>query len=136
MLLEDLGGNYGPSYYDRFDDYHIYIGDSADYTQNTPCAGNPQMTSSSGFIGASWRHGQEAWCNLEGRYTHIVREYASTLYASSLSICSFGVMGTRYIRDTAIVTFEVVALGGSTVFNLDDIKSEFTIGNTLAPKMR
>ena len=45
-----------------------------------------------------WRNkgGFEAWCNLEGQYTHIVFDYSPA--DSIATICSLGIFGTRYIR--------------------------------------
>ena len=56
-----------------------------------------------GTYGQDWAFGIEAWCNMEGRYTTVVADYAPiiTNYATiTPSICDFAVLGTRYIRDT------------------------------------
>lgn len=47
-----------------------------------------------------WNYGEEIWCNQEGQYLHIVANLthlAGEKY--EMSICSLGVMGTKYIRD-------------------------------------
>ena len=51
-------------------------------------------------LGMIWPFGAEHWCNLEGQYLHIVSDmslYADQNYETS--ICSLGVIGTRYVRD-------------------------------------
>lgn len=102
-----------------FADFEIYIGDNADYTLNTLCPGGPFMkdqfsTTNSGYYqydptvaSGSWRYLSETWCNLQGRYTHIVKDY-STIFANygfyEASLCSVGVMGTKYVRSAPIST--------------------------------
>ena len=39
------------------------------------------------------RRGFEAWCNLEGRYVHLVADYTS-IPTYEFSICALGLMGT------------------------------------------
>ena len=44
---------------------------------------------------AIWKNGKEVWCNLEGRYMHIVADLshlAGTGY--DMELCSVGIMGT------------------------------------------
>ena len=50
--------------------------------------------------GKIWPFGAEHWCNLEGKFLHIVSDmspYADEEYETS--ICTLAVMGTRYKRD-------------------------------------
>ena len=57
-----------------------------------------------------WTYGQEQWCNMEGRYTFIVADLshlntsaaASGTYKYQMSLCFFGIMGTKYVRDEPI----------------------------------
>ena len=53
--------------------------------------------------GMIWNYGKELWCNLEGQYMHFVAEL-SHLSASSyeMSICSLGIMGTRYVHSQSV----------------------------------
>ena len=42
-----------------------------------------------------WNYGKEVWCNLEGRYMHIVADLshlAGTGY--NIKLCTVGIMGT------------------------------------------
>ena len=50
-----------------------------------------------------YNFGHEAWCNLEGRYIHVVADmnYKSTS-PYSISICQIAAMGTVYKRDTPL----------------------------------
>ena len=50
-----------------------------------------------------WSFGKEVWCNLEGRYVHIVADY-SHLSGATVSLCHLGIMGTKYVRDTPVPT--------------------------------
>ena len=64
----------------------IYIGnDSQDYTKNTKCEGGPFFDveddknysfdlspGNPAHATKVWNYGGEIWCNLEGRYTHII----------------------------------------------------------------
>ena len=60
--------------------YEIYIGDNANYQDNPKCAGGPFMNGqdhdSYTVYGSTWqyKYGHEAWCNMEGRYVHIVAD--------------------------------------------------------------
>ena len=48
-----------------------------------------------------WNYGKESWCNLEGRYIHIVADlsaYTDLLNAADMGICNLGIMGTKYVR--------------------------------------
>ena len=48
----------------------------------------------------TWPFGAEHWCNLEGAYLHIVSDMAHLADEDyETSICSLGVIGTRYVRD-------------------------------------
>ena len=73
-----------------FQNMEIYIGnDSQDYTKNTKCEGGPffdveddsnysfdQNVGNLVLTKKVWNYGKEIWCNLEGRYTHILASQA------------------------------------------------------------
>lgn len=88
---------------------------------------------------SEWRYISETWCNLQGRYTHIVKDYTS-IYPLSLfyevSLCSVGVMGTKYVRDTAVTPTVAVVEGQVASFDVEHIYSQILIGNTLAISLR
>ena len=69
----------------KFQNYEIYIGNDSDYTKNSKCPGGPFMrtddnanyhswTASGSTFNDIWNYGKEVWCNLEGRYMHIVAD--------------------------------------------------------------
>ena len=50
-----------------------------------------------------WNYGKEVWCNLEGRYMHIVADLQHLAGQNySMELCSIGIMGTQYIRDQTL----------------------------------
>ena len=50
-----------------------------------------------------WNYGKVVWCNLEGRYIHIVADLAHLEGQSyKMELCTVGVMGTQYVRDEAL----------------------------------
>ena len=56
-----------------------------------------------GVSGNFWNYGVEIWCNLEGQYVTLVADLADLSGQSyEMSICSLGVMGAEYVRDTEI----------------------------------
>ena len=87
----------------------------------------------------TWNFGKEIWCNLEGRYMHIVADLnhlAGSAY--SMELCSVGIMGTRYVRDYPVPeTIEILRDSQSTkAINIHHITSAIPIGNTLQINMR
>ena len=51
--------------------------------------------------GDLWNYGIEIWCNLEGQFVTLVANLAHLNGESyEMSICSLGVMGAEYIRNT------------------------------------
>ena len=65
---------------------------------------DPTSFTSGGFTsldvsGNLWNYGAEIWCNLEGQYVTMVADLAH-LSTYEMSICSLGVMGAEYVRDT------------------------------------
>ena len=70
-------------------EFSLYVGFSADYTQNASCSSTPFLpydptdpyysfygTYNDGtqWKGTQWPNGVEAWCNLPGDYVSFVRE--------------------------------------------------------------
>ena len=65
-----------------------------------------------------WRYGKEAWCNLEGRYIHIVANLTHLSTQSyEMTICTFAVFGTQYVRNTTVpASLEIAAGDTKTLF--------------------
>ena len=107
-----------PDTKDWFQNVRIFIGNSPNYLENEQCGGifladpsnpnDPDYTSvysSWSGTGNMWSFGLEAWCNMEGRYLHFEAKYAHILTKdATVSICTLGVMGTKYVRDTPVPT--------------------------------
>lgn len=56
-----------------------------------------------GTFHSVWNYGHESWCNLEGRYMHIVADLKHLEGLSyNMELCSVGIMGTQYVRDEII----------------------------------
>ena len=87
-----------------------------------------------------WPFGGEHWCNAEGDHVHIVADLGHLMMGGDyeMSICSLGVMGTRYVRDgEPTLPAEIYLLPGqSTVVALGHIYSEIEIGTKLAIDVR
>ena len=99
----------------------IFVGNNSDWRENQSCgtyladpsntSNNPDYTSMYDG-GLLWSFGIEAWCNLEGRYVHFIGDYSS--YDDSIvTVCHLAVMGTKYVRDIAVVE-EVTLYPGDT----------------------
>ena len=57
-----------------------------------------------------WPSGGEFWCNLPGTHVHIVASYEKIMIdftSYEISICSFAVFGTRYVRDGLPIPSEI-----------------------------
>ena len=92
------------------DKYHatsweVFVGNDPDHLNNTKCAGGPHLRPDyedkfdefKGRFVPSFT--VEAWCNLKGRYVHLV---ASNVPSESVTICTVGILGTRYVRNQAL----------------------------------
>ena len=56
-----------------------------------------------GVSGDFWNYGIEIWCNLEGQYVTMVADLAHlTGQVYEMSICSLGVMGAEYVRNSEV----------------------------------
>ena len=85
-----------------------------------------------------WPFGGEHWCNLEGTYLHIVFDLSHMADQNyEMSICSLGVIGTRYVRDGQPLPAEItLIIGDSWNFSLPHIYSDIEIGTVLAIDVR
>ena len=80
-----------------------------------------------------WNYGKEIWCNMEGRYMSIVADLTSLSSESSyeMSLCSVGILGTKYSRATTLPTPVIQSSDTYEVFTIDAITADPAIGNTL-----
>ena len=75
--------------------------------------------------GYIWPFGMENWCNLEGKYLHIVADMSA--YTSSaadsdeVSVCSLSIYGTKYVRDDPLPNSIIVIPGKINTFSVPDI---------------
>ena len=84
-----------------------------------------------------WNFGKEVWCNMEGRYVHVVADYAHESQKDyKISICSVGVFGTKYIRDSYLETEIKIDTGIVKNLEIPRIYSQLTIGNELNINLR
>ena len=140
----------------RFSDFYIYIGDNADYTLNPLCPGAPfqrdlEGVTNSGFYDQmandpytstpyyEWMYNSETWCNMQGRYTHIVKDFTSVFVLDpnfESSICTVGIMGTKYVRDELVTASVTTVEGVTATFDVQHIYSETPIGNILGINLR
>lgn len=94
----------------------------------------------SGYVSGSsttWSYGTEAWCNLQGRYTHIVADlHRINDLEYSASICSLGVMGTKYSRTQVLDSYMIITKGEVVALDIDYIASEIVIATDIAINMR
>lgn len=106
-----VGWPNSPNEKHKFQNFEIYIGNNEDYSKNNKCAGGPFMRTddSSNYQTWSyngntvWKFGEELWCNLEGRYMHIIADLSHRAELEyNLSLVTVGIMGTQYVRDSAV----------------------------------
>ena len=88
-----------------------------------------------------WPFGKEDWCNMKGRYFHMVADmsqYESIAADSDIvSVCSVGVYGTKYVRngDPVITSIEIV-LNQIQTISIERIQPSITIANQQDIKLR
>ena len=89
-------------------------------------------------IGMVHLGGKEIWCNRVGKYIHIVADLSHMSGQNyEVSICSIGIMGTKYVRaETLQNSIEVVKGGSQTVLVVPNIYSSVPIGTTLEINLR
>ena len=97
-----LGSNFdGSGWYDDPLTAMTIVGASNDPTNDTRLGGNNING------GKAWTYGKEVWCNLEGRYMHIIADLSHLMTSHSsykMNLCSLGIMGTEYVRTEAPLT--------------------------------
>ena len=84
-------------------EWDVYVGDTLDFNEETKCPGGPHLKP--GYDDYFDNHpnvnsmkpafGFEATCNKLGRYVTLT---TSTLPTNSVTLCSLGIFGTRYVR--------------------------------------
>ena len=84
-----------------FYDFDIYVGDSTTYTDNAFC----------GNFGSDLTRGGEAWCNLKGRYIHLVKEGLDGTGKWKTVIQTIGAFGTIYERANPVPTTLAIQRG-------------------------
>ena len=97
-------------------------------------------------MGMVWPFGEERFCNLEGRYLHLVsdnKHRAGTGTAGTsgtdyeASICFLGVYGTVYVRDGEALPSSVsLKQGENLTVVVPNIYSFYPIGNSLNINLR
>ena len=123
--------------------WDVYIGNSPEWSKNSKCPGGPFLSPNyddfesfctKPAASGKWPEvGFESWCNLLGRYTFLVAQHVPL---ETVSLCSFAVMGTAYIRDEPLPTTIELLKGTSTTLTVEHVHAELTIGNTLAIDLR
>ena len=84
-----------------------------------------------------WNYGKEVWCNLEGRYMHIISDLKHLAgQGYSMELCSIGVMGTQYIRDEILSDTVEIAKEEILYLTIPNIYSALAIGNQLDINLR
>ena len=82
----------------------------------------------------------ENWVNLEGNYMHLVADMStytgSAAPTDTVSVCSLGIYGTKYVRDEPLSTSHTVTRGQVSTITVPDIYSFYEIGNELAISLR
>ena len=83
------------------------------------------------------KNGGETWCNLQGKYFHLVAdESALKGLGYEISICNLSLIGTKYGRSEEIPTQIDVLQGEKATIVVPHIKSELEIGTKLAINLR
>ena len=84
-----------------FGPYEVYVDDAGVYASSTKCEGGPWMDpeDSDNFTRRESKLGVEVWCNKIGRYVTIeasLIRYNLAVPPKSISLCSLGIIGTKY----------------------------------------
>lgn len=85
--------------------------------------------------GMCWNFGIELWCNQEGKYMHLVADIRHLSSPYEMSLCSLGIMGTKYERAEMQENFEVLK-GETLTVRVPHIYSSIEIANELRIKVR
>ena len=114
----------------------MYVGDNSDFKMNSKCPGGPHQDMQS----LVWYQGKEIWCNLPGQRVTIDADISYMIgkdtSITTLHICSFGLMGVKYVRDTEPPTTMTVEDGQDEFFSIDKIYPKQKIGNILDIKLK
>ena len=95
------------------------------------------VTGSYGTYNGLWNFGKEIWCNLEGRYMHIVADLSHLAVSGySMELCSVGIMGTQYVRDQNLPETYEIQKASPTELTIINIYSAIPIGNQLRINLR
>ena len=89
-------------------------------------------------MGMVWPFGEERFCNLEGRYLHLVSDNKHRIGTDyEVSICFLGVYGTVYVRDGEALPNSVsLKQGENLTISVPNIYSFYPIGNSLNINLR
>ena len=133
----------------KFQNYEIYIGNDSDYRNNIKCDGGPFMRTDNSSNYHSWtdaddnvtrnvwNFGKEVWCNLEGRYMHIIADFSHLSGEDySMELCSLGIMGSQYVRDQTLPSTLEISKEDLTYLTVANIYSAMPIGNELNINLR
>ena len=99
---------------------------------------DPDSWSYDAYSGATvWNYGKEIPCNLEGQYVHLVAYLSHLIGSYEMGVCSFGIIGTKYVRAASLIPTSVEVTQGDTlsVF-IPHIYSDFAIGTEMAIDLR
>ena len=86
-----------------------------------------------------WNYGKQVPCNLEGQYVHVVADLtglAQTHTTYQMSLCSYGIMGTKYVRDEPVASVIEIQEGETSILTIPHIKSYYEIGTLLSINLR
>ena len=85
----------------------------------------------------SWVYGFETWCNLEGQYTFIVMDLTNLSDDTyEMSLCTVGIMGTRYVRDGPENLEITIVRGDQGQIEIQRVYSEMEIATDLNINLR
>ena len=74
---------------------------------------------------------------MEGRYIHLVADMSDVSDPTyETSICSYGIMGTRYSRSSSIQPTVEIVQGQTETISVPHISSDFVIGTQLKINLR
>ena len=107
----------------------FFVGDDDQYSKNAKCPGGPYFT-------VGQKLGAEVWCNLEGKHVYMVADLSGIAPPYDVSMCSFGIMGTKYARITNVAKNFTIFAGATYSFDVQKITSQETLGNLLDIQMR
>ena len=140
----NLENQYGKKY--LLQNVEIYIGEDLNWRNNPKCPGGPFLNfdATSAEYGYRydpfknvniWKHGKEAWCNMQGQYTTIVATFTEEIdYPPAL--CTVGIFGTNYVRDDAFLGSITVVSGTQQSLQVPHVYADPQIGNILAINLR